>query len=158
MYIPLCVFCFIVLFSVLFVCKCVLYYCHRVATKLQLTNTSYIIHLTLRTPSYRPIRSASIHHPLTSPSASVSSLLFGSQMSRYLQTALLHVYWTHKRCALQHTRTTTGKVEKRFQLDWKLRVKNNLNIMQNTTYCKMSYGLNDRAETHCTLNSTQTSV
>jgi len=26
----------IVLFCVLFVCKCVLYYCHRVATKLQL--------------------------------------------------------------------------------------------------------------------------
>jgi len=29
-------FCF-VLFCVLFVCKCVLYYCHRVATQLQLT-------------------------------------------------------------------------------------------------------------------------
>jgi len=33
--------CFFVLFCVLFVCKCVLYYCHRVATKLQL-NISYI--------------------------------------------------------------------------------------------------------------------
>jgi hypothetical protein len=30
-----------VLFYVLFVCKCVLYYCHRVATQLQLTNISY---------------------------------------------------------------------------------------------------------------------
>jgi len=30
MYVPFCVFCFIVLFCVLFVCKCVLYYCHRV--------------------------------------------------------------------------------------------------------------------------------
>ena len=29
-----------VLFCVLFVCKCVLYYCHRVATQLQLTNIS----------------------------------------------------------------------------------------------------------------------
>jgi hypothetical protein len=38
MYVPFCVFCFIVLFCVLFVCKCVLYYCHRVATQLQLTN------------------------------------------------------------------------------------------------------------------------
>jgi len=30
-----------VLFPALFVCKCVLYYCHRVATQLQLTNISY---------------------------------------------------------------------------------------------------------------------
>ena len=30
-------------FCVLFVCKCVLYYCHRVATQLQLTNIAYII-------------------------------------------------------------------------------------------------------------------
>jgi len=32
-----------VLFYVLFVCKCVLYYCHRVLTQLQLTNISYHI-------------------------------------------------------------------------------------------------------------------
>ena len=32
-----------VLFYVLFVCKCVLYYCHRVETQLQLTNISYHI-------------------------------------------------------------------------------------------------------------------
>jgi hypothetical protein len=38
MYVPFWVFCFIVLFCVLFVCMCVLYYCHRVSTQLQLTN------------------------------------------------------------------------------------------------------------------------
>jgi len=38
----LCIVCFVT-FSVLFVCICVLYYCHRVATQLQLTDISYII-------------------------------------------------------------------------------------------------------------------
>jgi hypothetical protein len=37
----------IVLLSVLFVCICVLYYCHRVSTQLQLTNISY--HIKLKT-------------------------------------------------------------------------------------------------------------
>ena len=35
----------IVLFSVLFVCKCVLYYCHRVSTQLQLKNISHISYI-----------------------------------------------------------------------------------------------------------------
>ena len=38
--VPFWVFSFIVLFCVLFVCKCVLYYCHQIATQLQLPNTS----------------------------------------------------------------------------------------------------------------------
>ena len=39
--VPLWVFCFLVLFYVLFVCKCILYYCQRLSTQLQLTNISY---------------------------------------------------------------------------------------------------------------------
>jgi len=42
-YVLFCVFCFIVLFCILFVCKCVLYYCQRVSTQLHLTNISYHI-------------------------------------------------------------------------------------------------------------------
>jgi hypothetical protein len=45
MYVPFCVFCSIVLLWVLFVCKCVLYYCHLVSTQLQLTNISYNFNL-----------------------------------------------------------------------------------------------------------------
>jgi len=39
-YVLFCILCFIVLFHVLYVCKCVLYYCQRVSTQMQLTNMS----------------------------------------------------------------------------------------------------------------------
>ena len=41
-WVVLCIVCFMS-FCVLFVCKCVLYYCHQVATQLQLTNISHHI-------------------------------------------------------------------------------------------------------------------
>jgi hypothetical protein len=46
MYVPFCVFCLIVLFCVLFLCKCGLYYCHRVSTQLQLYIYMYIYSIT----------------------------------------------------------------------------------------------------------------
>jgi hypothetical protein len=43
MYCFLCcsMYCFFLSFCVLFVCKCVLYYCHRLSTQLRLTNTGW---------------------------------------------------------------------------------------------------------------------
>ena len=47
-----CIVCF-VSFCVLFVCKCVVHYSHRVATQLQLTNLSYHISYTLLWQTWR---------------------------------------------------------------------------------------------------------
>jgi hypothetical protein len=46
MYVPFCVFCLTVLFCVLFLCKCVLYYCHWVSTQLQLNIYHIISYIT----------------------------------------------------------------------------------------------------------------
>jgi len=45
MCVPFWVLCFIVLFCVLFVCKCVMYYCHRMSTQLQLSNIYIYLHI-----------------------------------------------------------------------------------------------------------------
>ena len=52
MYVLFCIICFILLFHVLFVCKYVLYYCHRVSSQLHLTNVSSYLMLEIEDPNY----------------------------------------------------------------------------------------------------------
>jgi hypothetical protein len=63
------IFCFFLLlrvFCVLFVCKCVLYYCHRVSTQLQLNVYIYTISLYVLLQLFsQPIRTS--FSPLTEP-------------------------------------------------------------------------------------------
>ena len=51
MYVLFWVLCFIVWFSVLFMCKCVLYYCQQVSTESQLSNISYQFKKKFASPS-----------------------------------------------------------------------------------------------------------
>ena len=64
MYVPFWVFCFIVLFCVLFVCNCILYYCHRVPNQLQLTNIYHIISVAIKWGFWLTCRSSTIPNHL----------------------------------------------------------------------------------------------
>jgi hypothetical protein len=59
----LCIF-FCVSFCVLFVCKCVLYYCHRVTTQLQLTNISISVSCAMLTGCWQPVNITHDIYPL----------------------------------------------------------------------------------------------
>ena len=67
----LCIFCFVT-YTVVFVCICVLNYCHRVATQLQL-NISYHIILSVELAVYLQIPIS--YYALLSATSSVFSLV-----------------------------------------------------------------------------------
>jgi hypothetical protein len=94
-----CFFC-----RVLFVCKCVLYYCHRVTTQLRLTNISY--HIMTYTSFSLPGRS---HAPFPKPfegfqlnlvledSSSVEeSIIYIHEIRTFLWIA--HIHYQNTRC------------------------------------------------------------
>jgi hypothetical protein len=80
----LCIVCF-VSFCVLFVCKFVLNYCHRVATQLQLTNIAYHIQQQAYIKQIlRPAASGDEFH--LDPSRSRLQYLFDTCLLLYLQS------------------------------------------------------------------------
>jgi len=79
-----------VLFYVLFVCKCVLYYCYRVSTQLQLTNISYHI-------SYHIISNAKFNGVFSAPNLIVNklALLWIKHVRMSLMCLLLSIVFVH---------------------------------------------------------------
>ena len=59
MYVLFCVFGFIVLFCVLFLCECVLYYCHRVSNP---TAVYKYISISIRNCYYKKVVTFSVHY------------------------------------------------------------------------------------------------
>ena len=91
----------IVLFCVLFMCKCVLYYCHRVSTQLQLTNISYRI---IRVASVRFLWFSKQEYPRTGSLHSYYINLLTPNDLYIRRTTLL----TSKRCILYIYSTNVG--------------------------------------------------
>jgi hypothetical protein len=91
----------IVSFCVLFVCKCILYYCHRVATQLQLTD---IYHISYHTISYHIIYHIVSYHIISCHIVSypIISYIVSYHISYHIsyQIAALHVKFLLKEPSL----------------------------------------------------------
>ena len=64
------------LFYVLFVCECVLYYCHRVLIQMQLTNIYRIISYHIIKQSYTTQTSQGLHQTMTLREIPISTVYY----------------------------------------------------------------------------------
>ena len=96
-YVPFCVFCFIVLFCVLFVCKCVLYCCRRGSNPIAVNKYIMSYYLTLDRPSLKKYRTAILCYEFTKLTDQHSNLIQNLiSITKYGWQCLLQNKWQNK--------------------------------------------------------------